>query len=62
MRAVVLREHGGPEVLVVSESPDPNPAPEEVLVRVHATALNRADLLQRMGIDRKSTRLNSSHT
>ncbi|MEY3587669.1 MAG: hypothetical protein RJA47_265, partial [Actinomycetota bacterium] len=50
MRAVVLRQHGGPEVLAVSESSDPVAAPEEVLVRVHATALNRADLLQRMGM------------
>ena len=50
MKAVVLRGHGGPEVLVISESQDPTPAPEEVLVRVRATALNRADLLQRMGM------------
>lgn len=50
MRAVVLRDHGGPEVLVITESADPAPGPEEVLVRVHATALNRADLLQRMGM------------
>ena len=50
MRAVVLREHGGPEVLVVSETPEPVAGPEEILVRVHATALNRADLLQRMGM------------
>ncbi|MFM9084349.1 MAG: NAD(P)H-quinone oxidoreductase, partial [Actinomycetota bacterium] len=50
MRAVVLTEHGGPEVLVIREVPDPVPGPEEVLVRVHATALNRADLLQRMGM------------
>ena len=50
MRAVVLTEHGGPEVLVVRESADPVPGPEEVLVRVAATALNRADLLQRMGM------------
>ena len=50
MRAVVLREHGGPEVLAISESADPVPGPEEVLVRVGATALNRADLLQRMGM------------
>ena len=50
MRAVVLREPGGPEVLVIREVPDPVPGPEEVLVRVHATALNRADLLQRMGM------------
>jgi putative PIG3 family NAD(P)H quinone oxidoreductase len=50
VRAVVLHEHGGPEVLVITESTDPVPAPEEVLVRVRATALNRADLLQRMGM------------
>lgn len=50
MKAVVLRDHGGPEVLVLAESPEPVPAPEEILVRVRATALNRADLLQRMGM------------
>jgi len=49
MRAVVLDEHGGPEVLQVREVPDPVPGPEEVLVEVVATALNRADLLQRKG-------------
>lgn len=49
MRAVVLEEHGGPEVLTIREVPDPEPGPEEVLVDVAATALNRADLLQRMG-------------
>lgn len=49
MRAVTLTEYGGPEVLRVSEVPDPVPGPEEVLVEVRATALNRADLLQRMG-------------
>jgi putative PIG3 family NAD(P)H quinone oxidoreductase len=49
MRAVVLDEHGGPEVLRVREVPDPVPGAEEVLVEVVATALNRADLLQRRG-------------
>jgi NADPH:quinone reductase len=49
MRAVVLDEHGGPEVLRVREVPDPVPGPEEVVVEVRATALNRADLLQRRG-------------
>ena len=49
MRAVVLRSHGGPEVLTIESVPDPEPGPEEVLVDVVATALNRADLLQRMG-------------
>jgi putative PIG3 family NAD(P)H quinone oxidoreductase len=49
MRAVVLEEYGGPEVLTVRDVPDPAPGPEELLVQVVATALNRADLLQRMG-------------
>src|SRR3954447_8890038 len=49
MRAVVLRSHGGPEVLTIESVPDPEVGPEEVLVDVVATALNRADLLQRMG-------------
>ena len=49
MRAIVLHEYGGPDVLTVDEVPDPEPGPEEVLVQVRATALNRADVLQRMG-------------
>jgi NADPH:quinone reductase len=49
MRAIVLDSHGGPEVLELREVPDPEPGPEEVLVAVVATALNRADLLQRRG-------------
>ncbi len=49
MRAVVASEPGGPEVLSVSELPDPEPGPGEVLIDVAASALNRADLLQRQG-------------
>ena len=49
MRAVVLESYGEPDVLSVPEVPDPVPGPEEVLVDVVATALNRADLLQRRG-------------
>ncbi len=49
MKAVVLRAYGGPEVLTFENVPDPEPGPDEVLVAVRATALNRADLLQRMG-------------
>jgi NADPH:quinone reductase len=49
MRAVVLRDKGGPEVLRIEEVPDPEAGPEELLVDVVATALNRADLLQRRG-------------
>lgn len=49
MRAIVLTEKGGPEVLRVTEVPEPAPGQEEVVVEVAATALNRADVLQRMG-------------
>ena len=50
MRAIVLESYGGPEVLTPMEVPDPEPGPEEVLVDIAATAVNRADLLQRMGL------------
>jgi putative PIG3 family NAD(P)H quinone oxidoreductase len=50
MRAIVLRGYGGPEVLQIEEVPDPEPGPEEAVVAVRATALNRADLLQRAGL------------
>jgi len=49
MRAVVYDEPGDPEVLRLGEVPDPQPGPGEVLIRVHSTALNRADVLQRRG-------------
>ncbi len=49
MRAVVITEPGGPDVLQVRDVPDPEPKPGEVLVDVAATAVNRADLLQRQG-------------
>ncbi|MEY3618537.1 MAG: hypothetical protein RL726_1235 [Actinomycetota bacterium] len=49
MRAVVLRSHGGPEVLTIEEVDQPVPGPDDVLVAIRATALNRADILQRMG-------------
>jgi putative PIG3 family NAD(P)H quinone oxidoreductase len=49
MRAVVVTEPGGPEVLAVREVPEPAPKPDEVVIDVAATAVNRADLLQRQG-------------
>ncbi len=49
MRAVTIREPGGPEVLGWDEVPDPVCGPGEVIVDVVATAVNRADLLQRQG-------------
>ncbi|WP_371781821.1 NAD(P)H-quinone oxidoreductase [Streptosporangium subroseum] len=49
MRAIVIDEPGGPEVLVWREVPDPRPERDEVLIDVTASAVNRADTLQRQG-------------
>ncbi len=49
MKAVLADGTGGPEILSLGEVPDPVPGPGEVLVTVAATAVNRADLLQRQG-------------
>jgi putative PIG3 family NAD(P)H quinone oxidoreductase len=49
MRAVVLRSHGGPDVLQFEDVASPIIGEQDILVTVAATALNRADLLQRMG-------------
>ncbi len=50
MRAVVLRSHGGPEVLTIEEVDDPSPGRDDIVVDVQHTAINRADILQRMGM------------
>lgn len=49
MRAILEEEHGGPEVLVVSEQSTPIPGPGQVLLRVAASGVNRADVSQRQG-------------
>lgn len=49
MYAVTIMQPGGPEVLTWSEVPDPEPGPGQVLIGVAASAVNRADLLQRQG-------------
>lgn len=49
MQAVVLEGYGGTEVLKLREIPSLEPGGREVRVRVHASALNRADVMQRMG-------------
>src|SRR5918998_1715817 len=50
MRALVITEHGAPEVLKVLERPDPEPGPGEVRIAVKAAGINFSDLLARVGM------------
>lgn len=50
MRAIVISEPGGPAVLQLTEVPDPVAGPGEVLIDVASAGLNRADLMQRLGL------------
>lgn len=49
MHAIKIQEPGGPDMLVWSEVPDPEPGPGEVIVDVRASGVNRGDILQRQG-------------
>ena len=49
MRAVVIPEYGDESVLSIEDVPEPTPGLDEVKVKVTSSALNRADLMQRMG-------------
>ncbi|HXN53533.1 MAG TPA: zinc-binding dehydrogenase [Candidatus Acidoferrum sp.] len=50
MKAILFRQHGGPEVLQYANVPEPEPRPSEVLIRVRACALNHLDLWVRRGL------------
>ena len=50
MRAIMVRQRGGPEVMQLQEVPDPQPKYGEVVVRVEAAALNFADGMMAMGL------------
>src|SRR5450432_4854923 len=52
MKAVVVHQYGGPEVLKFEEYPDPVAGPGEVLVRVAATSVNPIDYKRRAGLTR----------
>lgn len=49
MKAIIRTGDGGPEVLQLGDAPMPQPTETQLLIDVHATALNRADLIQRRG-------------
>ena len=49
MKVVLFRQHGGPEVLEYTDFPAPEPKPGEALIRLHAAALNRVDVMVRNG-------------
>jgi NADPH:quinone reductase-like Zn-dependent oxidoreductase len=50
MRSVVITRHGSPEVLKVSEAPDPIPKPGEIRIAVRASGVNFADIMARLGL------------
>src|SRR5271170_3930429 len=50
MKAIVVHQYGGPEVLKFEDYPDPVPGPGEVLVRVAATSVNPIDYKRRAGL------------
>ncbi len=49
MKTVLFRQHGGPEVLEYTDFPTPKPKPGEALIKLHASALNRMDIMVREG-------------
>src|SRR2546423_8936248 len=49
MRAIVVKQPGGPEVMQLAEVSDPQPREGDLIVRVRAAGVNRADLHQRLG-------------
>jgi len=57
MKAVVMHEYGGPDVLKYEDVPDPVPGKGEVLIRIAAASINPVDLWQRAGATKASLRV-----
>ncbi|MEV5753502.1 quinone oxidoreductase [Actinoallomurus sp. NPDC052308] len=55
MRAIVMTEHGGPDVLRLTEVPDPQPGPGEVVIELAAAGVNFKDVYERQGVYPKET-------
>ncbi len=50
MKAIIIKQYGGPEQLIIEEAPDPEPAPGEVIIEVKAFGLNHAEIYFRKGV------------
>jgi NADPH2:quinone reductase len=57
MRRILVRQHGGPEVMQIDESPTPKPGPSEILVRIRAAGVNPVDTYIRMGVHARKPQL-----
>lgn len=49
MKAILLKDFGGPEVMTYGDADQPQPVADQVLIKVHATSVNKPDVMQRMG-------------
>ncbi len=61
MKAILMDEYGGPEVLHLGEAADPTPGPGEIVVEIHAASVNGADWKVRAGLSRGAAALSFPH-
>ena len=61
MKAILMDEYGGPEVLHLGEAPDPTAGPGEIVVEIHAASVNGADWKVREGLSRGTVALSFPH-
>ncbi len=61
MKAILIRDYGGPEALELAELPDPVPSPDEIVVEIHAASLNPIDWKIRQGLLRRHFEVKFPH-
>ncbi|MDA1000592.1 MAG: NADP-dependent oxidoreductase [bacterium] len=61
MKAILMKDYGGPEVLELGDAPDPAAGPGEIVVDIHAASVNPADWKQREGYNRSDAQLSFPH-